>query len=111
MSLGRGHLRYREIQESGRLSLNQGVQQDHVLLDCGCQPWLRGLRTILGPATQDLDTRKLERVRNGKRLGFATRALLLHSGCQLESLGGLQPTLMFVPHSEMAGHQDFKAAL
>lgn len=46
MRLGRGHRRYKEVQEMEMW--NQGGQQGHVF-DWGSQPWPRGLR-ILGLA-------------------------------------------------------------
>lgn len=65
-SLGREGMRSSEIQVMQ--GWNQGGQQDHVLLDCGSQPWLSSLRETLGPC--GLGVRRLERVGSGKRQGL-----------------------------------------
>lgn len=49
-SLGREHLKNRETQELGGGALwNQEGRQDHGLLDCSSQPWLKRLKKDPGP--------------------------------------------------------------
>lgn len=65
---------------------NQEGQQDHGLLDCSSQPWLKRLKKDPGPnEAWVLGDESWE----WEKTGFATRVLILHSGCQLESLRGL----------------------